>query len=106
MKIGTIKTSTDFATAVCNDLSALMTCSAIKYNVVSGSNFASLSTSVTVDSQNRMTGTHFVPGTSGQDVVVQVSYTRTLVMPVVNAVLGANGSVLLVSTLAFQNEPF
>lgn len=110
IRIGSIQTAggsvTPFTTALCNKLSALMTCSAIQYNVVSGSTFASLSTTVTTNSSNQMSGTQFTPGTAGQDVVVQVGYTRTIYLPFVSSFLGKNGTLLMVSTAAFQNEPY
>lgn len=110
VRIGTVQSSssptTTFTNALCSELSVLMTCSNIKYNVVSGSSFSSLSTTITTDSSNQMTNTQFTPGSTGQDVVVQVGYTRTLYLPLVNAFLGKNGTVLLTSTVAFQNEPF
>lgn len=92
-----------FVSALCAKLPLVPNCSSsIQYNVVSGSSFASLSTAVTSNSANKMTGTQFTPGTTGQDVVVQVGWT----MPVVGSFIGKNGSMLLVSTVAFQNEPF
>ena len=106
LKTGQVTTSSAFATALCNDLSVLMTCSSVKYNVVSGSSFSSLSTAVTTNASNQMSGTQFTPGTSGQDVVVQVGYTRAIYLPIVNSFLGRNGTLLMVSTLAFQNEPY
>lgn len=92
-----------FVAALCAHLPLLPNCtSTIQYNVVSGSSFASLSTAITTNSANQMIGTQFSPGTTGQDVVVQVGWA----LPVVASLLGKNGSVLLVSTVAFQNEPF
>lgn len=106
LRTGQVTTATAFAQALCNDLSVLMTCSSVKYNVVSGSSFSALSTTVTTNASNQMTGTQFTPGSSGDDVVVQVGYTRTIYLPIVNSVLGKNGTLLMVSTLAFQNEPY
>jgi Flp pilus assembly protein TadG len=106
LRTGVVTSATGFASTLCGDLNALMTCSSIKYNVVSGSSFAGLSTAVTTDSSNQMSGTQFSPGGSGADVVVQVGYTRSIFLPIVDRFLGSNGTVLLVSTLAFQNEPY
>lgn len=97
---------TPFTTALCTRMSLLMTCSSIQYNVVSGATFSALSTTLTVNSSNKMTGTQFTPGTSGQDVVVQVGYARRLFFPVVSSILSTNGTLLMVSTVAFQNEPY
>jgi Flp pilus assembly protein TadG len=105
LRTGAISTSSAFQSALCNNLNTLVPCSSVKFRVVSGSSFSGLSTSVAVNSSNVMSNTSFSPGTSGQDVVVQVAYTRTILLPIVNAFLGPNGSMLLVSTLAYQNEP-
>ena len=95
-----------FESALCSKLKILMSCPAVKYNVVSGDAFANISTAVKTDNNNQMTDTHFAPGTAGQDVVVQVAYTRTLYFPMFKDILGVNGTLLMVSTVAFQNEPF
>jgi Flp pilus assembly protein TadG len=95
--------ATTFVASLCAHLPLLPNCSStIQYNVVSGSSFASLSTAIVTNNSNQMTGTKFSPGSTGQDVVVQVGWA----LPVVGSLLGKNGSVLLVSTVAFQNEPF
>ena len=108
IKTGAITSSgaSTFSTKLCTDLSFIMTCSNIKYNVVSGSTFASLSATITTDSSNTMTGTQFSPGTSGQNVLVQVSYTRPIYIPIVSSFLGKNGNILTYSSVAFQKEPY
>ncbi len=95
-----------FEDALCSKLKMLMSCPAVKYNVVSGDDFANISTAVKTDNNNQMSDTHFVPGKAGQDVVVQVAYTRTLYFPIFRDMIGVNGTLLMVSTVAFQNEPF
>ena len=100
-----------FRQALCADVQAVMTCSGIQVNVVSGPTFAALSLATTSgavpsDGQSRMTATAFNPGAGGQDVIVQVGYTRNLVFPIVNAVMGKNGTLLIHSSVVFQNEPF
>lgn len=95
-----------FASNLCADLRALMTCSDIQVNVASASSFAALSSAVPTTASSRMTATGFAPGGSGQDVIVQVGYTRNLYFPIVKSVLGQNGTLLVYSSLAFQNEPF
>lgn len=104
--IGSSGAST-FVALLCGKLSLLPGCSSsIQYNVVSGSTFASLSTAITTTGANRMSGTQFSPGTAGQDVVVQVGWTLPIFVPMVGSALGKAGTLLLVSTAAFQNEPF
>lgn len=95
-----------FRQAVCTDVQAVMTCSGLQVNVASADTFAALSAAVPSDAQSRMTNTGFNPGTSGQDVIVHVGYTRNIVIPIVNQVMGKNGTLLIHSTVVFQNEPF
>ena len=108
IRIGQISASggDTFKANLCADVKVLMDCSNIQVNVVAANTFAALSAAVPSDSQSRMTTTGFAPGTSGQDVIVQVGYTRKLVMPIVNAFLGKNGTLLIYSAVTFQNEPF
>lgn len=97
-----------FKSNLCSDLSVLMSCTGVQVNVVSAATFAALSSSATVasDASSRMTTTGFSPGGSGADVVVQVGYTRSLFIPIVGDVLGKNGTLLIYSAVAFQNEPY
>ena len=108
IRIGQITASNAaaFKTNLCNDVQAVMSCSGIQVNVASDNTFAALSAAVPSDAQSRMTTTGFNPGTGGQDVIVQVGYTRNLVIPIVNAVMGKNGTLLIHSSVVFQNEPF
>ncbi len=53
-----------------------------------------------------MINTQFSPGVSGQDVLVQVSYTRPIYIPIVSSFLGKNGNVMTYSSVAFQKEPY
>ena len=95
-----------FENVLCSKLRELMSCPSVKYNVVSGDAFASIPTAVKTDGSNQMTDTHFLPGKAGQDVVVQVAYTRVLFFPILKNIMGTNGTLLMVSTVAFQNEPY
>ena len=95
-----------FAANLCGDLQVLMTCSNIQVNVASAASFAALSSAVPRNSASRMTTTGFAPGGSGQDVIVQVGYARSLYFPVVGNFIGQNGTLLVYSSVAFQNEPF
>ena len=106
VRTGTIASAAAFQGALCTDLSVLMSCSALQVNVVSGPSFTSLSTAVPTNAGQHMTTTGFSPGSPGQDVVVQVGYTRNLFLPIVDSVMGSNGALFVVSTLAFQNEPY
>ena len=98
--------SSTFAAKLCADVQFLMTCSKIQYNVVAGNTFASLNSAIPINSSNQMTTTGFSPGTSGQDVLVQVDYPVPLYLPIISRFIGQNGGVFIYSSVAFQNEPF
>ena len=95
-----------FTTAVCDDLSALVSCGAVQMNVQSAGSFGAMSTTVSTTSSGAMQTTGFSPGGPGADVVVQVGYQPDLSIPLVGSVLRAAFGPLLVSTLAFQNEVY
>ena len=95
-----------FAANLCNDVQALMTCSNLQVNVASASSFAALSSAVPTNASSQMTTTGFAPGSSGQDVIVQVGYARAFFFPIIGSFIGKNGTLLVYSSIAFQNEPF
>ncbi len=97
--------STTFYAALCAK-TPLFTCSNIKFSVTSATAFSSLSSTVTTDSNNAMTNASWSPGSSGSDVLVQVAYTRTVFTPLAAKFIGTNGNQLLLSSFAFQNEPY
>ncbi len=102
VQIGTIRTSTDFQTAVCANISSLLDCGRLQVYVANGS---SGFPAVVMPSGS---GTFAAPGGStgvgGAYVLVEAAYDRTYVSPWLVR-LDGNGWVLL-STQAFQNEPF
>lgn len=105
---GQIQTSggsqTPFTTAICNDISRLVPCSKLQVEVQSASGFAALTPAETNGSG--LTNTGFTPGGPGADVLVQVAYPRPFLIPWVGQALGLGNSFTLVSTAAFQNEPY
>jgi Flp pilus assembly protein TadG len=94
-------TATLFTNQLCSDVGTLIPCASLQYNVQSAASFSALNTTVT-SSNGTMTGTGFSPGTSGQDVLVQVGYYRPTIIPWTAKYL--YGSRLLISTVAFQNN--
>lgn len=109
IKTGVVTASNQatFLANLCSDMQGLVPCGAFQVNVASGTSFASLATSTAVNSKNSfLSKTGFAPGASGQDVIVQVAYARTLNIPLVSTVFGTNGKILIMASLAFQNEPF
>ena len=108
IRTGSAQTSGSSATfyaALCAK-TPLFTCSNIKFSVTSATAFSSLSSTVTTNSSNQMTNASWLPGSSGSDVLVQVAYTRAVFTPLAANFIGSNGNQLLLSTFAFQNEPY
>jgi Flp pilus assembly protein TadG len=99
-----------FKQTMCNDLGNFIPCNNLTWHVQSvanGGSFSTMSGAVTTDASGNMTSTGFTPGTQRSLVLVQVAYNRTYLIPFLARVGGgANGSLLLVSSLAFQNENY
>jgi Flp pilus assembly protein TadG len=98
---------TSFVTQLCNEVSGLMRCANLKYRIQTGATFASMSTTI----NSSLTGFSTYPtavtgGTAGQDVLVQVVYTRTYIVPWVGKIMSSSDQTQLLSTAAFQNEPY
>lgn len=98
--------ATPFTNQLCSDLSHLLACSAIQVRVQSASSFASLDHTIPVTSSGAMQNPGFVPGGPGQDVLVQVGYQPSYLIPLVGSMLGAEFGQLLVSSVSFQNENY
>jgi Flp pilus assembly protein TadG len=95
-----------FTNKVCSDVNVLISCPSLQYNVQSGSSFAGLNGTVVANSSGNMTTTGFSPGGPESDVLVQVGYSFPCIIPIACNYIGTNGKLLLVSTVAFQNENY
>ncbi len=97
-----------FQTKLCDSLFGIVDCSAVAFDVRTFSDFSSVDMTLEVDEEGNMTGGQFTPGESGEITVVRVAYRWNFLTPLVGHVLASDGSggVLLLSTMAFQNEPF
>jgi Flp pilus assembly protein TadG len=95
-----------FTSKICGDVNVLITCSSLQYNVQSGGAFSDLNGTVVANSSGNMTTTGFSPGGAGSDVLVQVGYAFPCIVPIACNYIGTNGKLLLVATVAFQNEDF
>ena len=104
IRTGQAPTQAQFNAAICAGASVL-SCANVQSRVQSGTSFAALSATVTMSSTGTMSNTSFALGASGSDVLAQAGYTHQIVTPLVGNILGNNGYLLLVSTVAFQNEP-
>ena len=105
IRTGQAPTQAQFNAAVCSAASTLLSCANVQSRVQSATSFSSLSAAVTMSSSGTMSNTSYALGSSGSDVLAQAAYTHAIVTPLVSRFLGSNGYVLLVSTVAFQNEP-
>jgi len=99
-----------FPTLLCNELSGIMPCANLQYRIQTGASFGSLSPTVT-NSGGSLQGFQSYPaaptaGTANQYVLVQVGYNRSYIIPWVGQYFNASGSALLMSTQAFENEPY
>jgi Flp pilus assembly protein TadG len=99
---------TSFATQLCNEVGIFMTCGNLQYRIQTASSFGSLSATLAGSTGSY---THFTTyptavsgGNAGDYVLVQVVYTRTYLVPLVTKYFGSSTQIL--STLAFENEPF
>ena len=95
-----------FAAQLCTDVGSLIPCASLQYSVQAQNSFAALTPATLTGTSKKLPSTAFNPGTAGQDVLVQVAYFRVPLIPGLSQVLGGSGGLLLLSTVAFQNEPF
>jgi Flp pilus assembly protein TadG len=100
---------TQFKQAVCARIYALFNCNGSLYvDVKSYPSFATVNVSKPIDSNGNVQATGYQPGCAGDIVVVRLMYQ----WPVYVSLLGLNladtaGSKrLLMSTVAFRNEPY
>lgn len=102
IQIGTITTSAAFNTAICANTSTFLNCSNLQFYVASSS--SGFPAAVTPSSTGAFASASFATGSGGSYVLAEVAYNRSFVAPWVIS-LGGTGWILL-STAAFQNEPF
>ena len=98
-----------FKRTLCKNLGGFIPCASIVWRVQSVSStgsFSSLNSGVTFDDSGHMLNTGFSPGESQSFVLVQVGYTQPYIMPLITRIAGATGNLLLVSSVAFQNEHY
>lgn len=113
IEIGKVQLSGDttgsglFKTTLCNNLGGLIPCASLQWRVQSSAvSFASLNPAVTANGAGQMTTTGFSAGTAQSFVLVQVGYTQPYFIPALARISGSTGNLLLVSTVAQQNEHY
>ncbi|HEX4113852.1 MAG TPA: TadE/TadG family type IV pilus assembly protein [Stellaceae bacterium] len=101
---------TGFAARLCAEISGLMNCGSLQYRIQTGSTFAGISPTISNSLSGFSTYPTAITGTSlggpGTDVLVQVVYTRSYIVPWVGHMMSASDAERLIATAAFQNEPY
>lgn len=100
-----------FQTQLCRKIGTLIPCRSMLYQSQTYANWsqaqAGASASPARDGGGNLVSRGFSIGTSGQIVVVQVTYNYPFFTPLVGRLLGGStNSALLMSTVVFQNEQF
>jgi len=105
--------ATAFSTAVCNQLTSLITCSKLVFDVRSFTSFSSINIPVP-DANGSTAGASYNTGASSSSsgtadvVTARVIYPYSFLTPGLSNFLGgtANQTVNMVYTVVFQNEPY
>jgi len=113
IEIGKVQLSGDtdgtglFKTTLCSNLGGLIPCNSLQWRVQSSNvSFASMSATVTATGSGQMATTGFSAGTAQSYVLVQVGYTQPYFIPALARISGSTGNLLLISTVAQQNEHY
>jgi len=108
LQIGNATTAAQVVTTVCLKLGLVVpNCSSSNVSVyaASGTTFAALAVA-TAKSSGGLSLTTFSPGTASSDMLLQVGFTRSFVLPYFSGLIGGNYTNTLISSIAFQNEPY
>jgi Flp pilus assembly protein TadG len=111
IRTGQVQESADpeaaFRAKLCKELFGIIDCSKVVFNVQTFSSFSSVSMPIEVDEDGNVVSTGFLPGGSSAVTVVRSIYRWNFITPLISQVLPAPlGGHMLVSTVAFQNEPY
>lgn len=111
IRTGQIQGSADplatFRNELCGALYNVIDCSKVLFHVQTFSSFQSVSMPLELDEDGEIINTTFVPGSSGAVTIVRAMYRWEFMTPFIAEVIPAGfGGHLLISTVAFQNEPY
>ena len=100
-----------FQTMLCNSVSSIIGCDSIIYQSQQFPSWSAAQTAVNQPPQRDENGnlitSGFTAGSGGEIIVVQVTYSHRFFTLLVGERLGSGtNSAFLMSTVAFQNEPF
>jgi len=111
IRTGQIQATADplasFQTELCDSLVNVIDCADVVFNVQTYSSFSAVSMTTEIDEDGNIINTGFAPGGSGAVTVVRAIYRWHFITPLLgNLMPEGPGGHLLVSTVAFQNEPY
>lgn len=111
IRTGNVQESGDPVTAfqneLCDSLFNVIDCSQVVFNVQTFASFNDVSMPIELDQDGEIINTGFSPGGSSAVTVVRSMYRWHFITPLIQEVLPeALGGHLIVSTVAFQNEPY
>ncbi len=98
---------TAFRTKLCDSLYNIIDCTEVLFNVRTFSDFGSVSMPIEIDQDGEIINNGFTPGGSGAVTVVRAIYRWEFITPLIEEALpGGQAGNLIISTVAFQNEPY
>ncbi|HEY9550124.1 MAG TPA: TadE/TadG family type IV pilus assembly protein, partial [Kiloniellaceae bacterium] len=98
---------TTFRNELCDGLYNVIDCSKVLFHVQTFPSFETVSMPLELDEDGEIINTTFAPGSSGAVTVVRSMYRWRFVTPIIAEVIpAALGGHMLISTVAFQNEPY
>ena len=101
--IGNITTASAFQAQLCSDVTSFFDCTKLQFNVQASA--AGFPASVVATNLTKVLSTAtFNSGSGAQYVTVEVVYSRAYMFPWIQNIAGVGWT--LMSTQAFQNEPF
>lgn len=111
IRTGNVQQSVDpvaaFRNELCDALFGIIDCTQVVFNVQTFSSFETVSMPLEVDEDGEIVNTGFSPGSSSAVTVVRAMYRWEFVTPLIADIIPAGlGGHLIVSTVAFQNEPY
>ena len=103
------QTASEFQAAVCANVAVLFNCNGLIVNLTPQGGCAAISTTppvLTYDANgNLLTQLNYNPGMNGSIMVLQVMYQLPVIAGPLLSFANADGSVLVISTKVFANEP-
>jgi Flp pilus assembly protein TadG len=96
-----------FQSNLCDALFNVIDCSEVIFNVQTFDSFGDVSMTIEVDEDGEVVNTGFNPGGAGEITVVRTIYRWEFITPLISEMMPSGlGGHMLVSTVAFQNEPY